>query len=806
MTQSPAATARERDPLVVIDLDSPTANDLTMVGSKAANLAKLRSTGLPVPEGVVVPADADASTAAAEIGRRFSDRAVAVRSSSAVEDLATASYAGQYTTVLEVAGEQAIATAIDRVRESASNPHRRGYRNQATPDMPVLVMPMVEADVAGVIFTTNPVTGDDELVIEAVAGLGEGLVSGEVTPQRWILSDEPQPDQGSEETSLLDAGQVVAITDLAEKVVALMGPHQDIEWAIADGELCLLQSRAITALPVAPDTGQPGPSEIWLRADEHYSGPVRPFEYSVWAPVFEETARKVFEELGAPIETMRYQSFGGWMYLRVVPPMDRGKDDAPPPPPFIFGLFLRLIPLFRAKMKRAASVWSSNLTEQAISDWESTGRDEMRERAKSLRARDREDLDDVGLLRHLDQVMAHLQAASDVHFRLPSLAAFLPMGHLGVVSEELLGWPPERVASLVQGGSSVVGAKSDAFAELVEAIRGDDEAMRRLDEDPVSLLEYAGPGGGALRGFLDEHGHELVGMDMTHPTWAEDPRPLFALVSSHLASDAVEPGESRLASEQLEHDALEVLDATDRENFQAVLDRARRGAHYGDETERDVLDALGLVRYAASEVGRRLFRRALLSDPDDLFFLDLDECRSAIMGDDLRGTVELRRRQFAWALAHPGPERYGPEPPAPPSMRYVPRPARRFMESMMWVMRHIEGAQPEPVSGGDNGAIRGIAASPGRVTGPARIVRDPSQFDRIRPGDVLVCPATIASWSVVFPVISGIVTERGGPLSHPGILAREYGIPAVLAVPGATSMFDDGETITVNGSTGTVET
>lgn len=799
-------TVTELDPKMLVDLDSPEAHRPEEVGSKAANLARMRSSGLPVPPGIVVYPHAPATPAAQAISRYFPEQRLAVRSSSTVEDLATASYAGQYTTVLDVIGARGISDAIEEVRASATDPHQRGYDTAPTTAMPVLVMPLVDADVAGVTFTTNPVSGDQETVIEAVAGLGEGLVSGEATPQRWIVrGGEINSVETADGSALLDETDLDAIVALANRVVSVSGPDQDLEWAIADGELHLLQVRPITALPVAPDTQPPGESEIWLRADENYSGPVRPLEYAVWAPIFEETARKVFDEIGAPIETMRYRNIGGWMYIRTVPPMDRGKDDTPPPSPLILGMAMRLVPQFRRKLKRASQVWSSDLAEKAISDWESGERVQMRETTRRLRAINLELLDDAELLSHLENALTHLQAASDIHFRLPALATFLPMGHLGVLSERLLGWPPDRVATLVQGWSSVVGGKSEALADLVEAIKKDEDARQKLVENPDSLVHHRGSGGQALRGFLTEHGHEIVGMDLTHPTWHEDPRPLIALLRTHLAATSIGPDRSRLTSIDAEHEALDSLEAPDAANFKIVLEQARRGSRYGDETERDVLEAFGLIRYAALEIGRRMNDRHLLPDVDGVFYLDLDECRSGLLGENLTDTVGILRRQFAWAMAHPGPQRYGPVPPAPPSMRYVPRPARRFMESMMWVMSHIEGAQPKITEDADIGGVRGIPSSPGQVTGPARILRDPAQFERIEPGDIVVCPATTASWSVVFGVISGIVTERGGPLSHPGILAREYGIPAVLGVPDATSIISDGQTITVNGHNGTVE-
>jgi len=139
-----------------------------------------------------------------------------------------------------------------------------------------------------------------------------------------------------------------------------------------------------------------------------------------------------------------------------------------------------------------------------------------------------------------------------------------------------------------------------------------------------------------------------------------------------------------------------------------------------------------------------------------------------------------------------------------PSVRWAPGHARPFLEAMVWSMDKMAApTRPEPAG---DGVMVGTAASPGRATGTVRVVRDPSEFDRIQPNDVLVCHCTIAAWSVVFPMVSAIVTEVGGPLSHPGILAREFGIPAVLGVDDATTLLSDGQLVTVDGSSGRVET
>lgn len=785
----------------MIDLDDDEALDACLVGSKAGNLAALRRAGERVPDGLVVLPRADATLAAATAMRRFGDVPLAVRSSSISEDLAAASFAGQYLTVLDVRGPNAITDAIVQVRRSAGNAAARGYGDSGQADMPVLIMPLVPADAAGVAFTVNPVTGDDEIVIDAIPGLAEDLVSGAATPQRWIVAGESSRshDGGPE---AIDAAQAREIATLAQRVAALRGAPQDIEWAIAAGTLYLLQARPITALPVAPLIEVPA-KQTWIREDEHFGRPLRPLEFDVLAPRTDEATRKVFAELGFPVESLRQRLIGGWPYARMVPPMDSGKDSDKAPPALLFGLVIRLVPPLRRRLRRAAEVVESNLCETLVDAWESHIRAELRGRARALRAVDLSELTDAELANHLEVVLASLQEASDHHTRL-GFVSFLEQGRLGVFVDRELGWTPNQTSDLLQGFSAATSKGGRALDALASAIAADPDAVQLLDRDDQALLAHPGPGGIALRDYLDNHGHEIVGFDLSHPTYAEAPQPLLGLVRRRIARGNAVGRDVRADAARAAQRARAAL--ADRpavlERFERLLAGARRARPCNDDTETDVLEALGSIRYVAVEVGRRLAAHQVLPDLDAVSFLQVDELLTALRGGRLEVDIERRRGELRWAQAHPGPRRYGPAPPPQPSLRFVPAWSRPFLEIMMWVMSQLQPAPREAPAGG---ALQGVPASPGRVKGPVRIIRAPDEFHRIRPDDILVCPMTWAAWSVVFPLVSAVVTELGGPLSHPAILAREFGIPAVVSVPDVTSLLRDGQTVTIDGAAGTIE-
>ncbi|MCA1842652.1 MAG: hypothetical protein LC792_05575, partial [Actinobacteria bacterium] len=200
----------------------------------------------------------------------------------------------------------------------------------------------------------------------------------------------------------------------------------------------------------------------------------------------------------------------------------------------------------------------------------------------------------------------------------------------------------------------------------------------------------------------------------------------------------------------------------------------------------------------------RLADAGTLTEVDDVFFLTLAEARQALaQSDDLTGLVGTRRAERTWALAHPGPAGYGP-PPDPPDLSGLPPAALLVHEATAWLFdRIIPSAANDRRQ--DGRVIEGIAASSGRYTGPARVVRHEGELEKVQPGDVLVCPATSPAWSPVFPSIGALVTDTGGILSHAAIIAREFAIPTVVATGNATELFVDGQSVTVDGDAGRVE-
>jgi pyruvate,water dikinase len=259
-------------------------------------------------------------------------------------------------------------------------------------------------------------------------------------------------------------------------------------------------------------------------------------------------------------------------------------------------------------------------------------------------------------------------------------------------------------------------------------------------------------------------------------------------------------------------DARRVLRGRDRSRFDRLLARAEQAYPLRDENVFLTVDApIALVRYAAREAGLRLTRAGALDSVDQAFFCTAEELADAIAAPSAESSglvarARRRRGEHRWALEHPGPPSYGERPAGVPSFRFLPRSVRLPTEAMMWIGEAIVASdvslRTERPGAGE--PLIGIAASDGRYTGPARVVHAESDLTRIRTGDVLVCPCTRPSWSVIFPALGAIVTDTGGALSHPAIIAREHRIPAVVATAHATSMIRDGQRVTVDGRAGTV--
>ncbi|HZG89866.1 MAG TPA: PEP/pyruvate-binding domain-containing protein [Pseudonocardia sp.] len=852
--------------MTVIDLDSPDARRPELVGGKAANLAELRAAGFAVPAGFCVPTDAyravaraarldgvldraqgpgaartallaaavppDVEAAVVAAYAELGDRVpVAVRSSATAEDLPTASFAGQQDTFLNVVGPDAVLDAVRRCWASLWTDRATAYRatngiDGRTVALAVVVQRMVEARVAGVLFTADPVAGTrTRTVIDASPGLGEAVVSGAVNPDR-ITVDEGgvryQPgdkaveiravagggtesvvrDGGADEHALTD-DQVRTLVALGRRVEAHYGAPQDLEWAFdTAGAAWLTQSRPITTLhPVPPPTG-PGPrAYLCVSLAQGLTRPITPMGISVFRVIGATGSRLAFgipaDDLAGPVAMT---VAGGRIFVDATPGLRNAVGRRVMPR--IFDVMeARSAVVLRALLERpefavrTRSPWpfARRVLRAAVRFRVPpqialalvSPRAAVR-RLDRIGARLTDGLPPAGTpVERLDRARALLRRVFPV---LPTVAPAAGAGFLALGLARLLagreldtGAVHQLLRSLPHNVTTVMDLE---LWQVAQRLRGDEASAARIRAG-------AGPLPAPLRreldGFLARHGHRAVAeIDIGVPRWRDDPDYVLGVLANYLrlddpaaAPDATFARGAAAAAAVLDQvvDRVRRRSAVRARLLRWALRRTRALAGLR-ETHKDYLVRLiAEARTELAAIGTDLARRSLLDAAEDIWFLDLAEAGSALAGADHRAVVAGRRAEYDRELRR----------------RHVPR------------ILLSDGTEPEALvsPAAVDGALVGTAASAGEITGVARVVLDPSDA-HLEPGEILVAPSTDPGWTPLFLTAGGLVMEMGGSNSHGAVVAREYGIPAVVGVPDATSLIRTGQRIAVDGAAGLV--
>jgi phosphohistidine swiveling domain-containing protein len=810
---------------MIVPLHGAQARDRALAGGKAAALAELAAAGFPVPEGLVVtsPSDpADALDAAlADLEARFGSAALwAVRSSALAEDLAEASFAGQYDTVLGVPRAE-VASAVRRVWASFAGDRAAQYRRAhgiRETGGAVLVQRLVPASSAGVAFTVDPVTGDaDTVIVEASFGLGESVVAGRVTPDRFVVDKQEgairkrdiAETQRARRPSLSDA-QVTAVAALALRVEAQRGAPVDVEWAVHAGDVYLLQARPITAAGWAPDVDTPIDPRFPIYSNgnvgEVMPGCLTPLSWSNVATPLEQAFRQTQEALG----TMRdvgpgYIVMGYFfhrLYLNVsyfiaatdnAPGGDRrtaleeivgpgAELELPPPPPG----WRHLTPsgMVRAVRMLARFVEMQRTLDAAIRDATAVTEEQRRMAAEGRFEREGvEWLAAAPSPREMLPALVHIRASmlAQVHYaQLRKLTAHWLGDTDGTLAAELVTGIGDLMGALPAAGIDALARLVREDPDLLAAFAEEPED-ERLHERLVASPRFRD----ALADFLRRYGHRGYGEgELRNPRWRERPAEVIALVRPLLAAGTTPAGDIRArqeaAASAARGRALDRLSRLRRGRFLSALEVARRSVAAREQTKDLISRLLDVARQRYRAAARRLVAEGRLGAEDDVFFLLREELLRLGRGEVSRGQVDAlvrrRRRDFERSRTVSVPKIQVGKP------RYT--------------------AAPDTQTAGDR--LTGLGVSPGRVEGAARVVLDPRTGAGILPGEVLVVPVTDLAWTPLFLNAAALVVEVGGTLSHGSIVAREYGIPAVVSVSGATRLIRDGDLLVVDGHQGVV--
>jgi pyruvate,water dikinase len=778
------------------------------------------------------------------------DEAVAVRSSATAEDLAYASFAGQQDTYLNVVGSAPLLDAVRRCWASLWTDRAVSYRNANGIDhrsvaLAVVVQYMIDATAAGVMFTANPVTSSrNETVIDASPGLGEAVVSGAVNPDHFVVDSVGRrivarrlgdkrvmitglPGGGTERRELVDQSaeaclddeQVLQLADLGQQVQRHYGAPQDTEWARdSAGRFWLTQARPITTLYPLPRMHQPGLRVLMcLSLAQGLTRPITPMGIA--------SIRLIGTSVATAIKMPPPQPLAGPPAMHA--PGQRLYMD-------ITGVLRNrlgrraVIAIFGVMEARASAVLKTLVERPEFSILESPGHTVVRHIAGAL-IRNRVPVRVVaGLanpnlayrgiaaterrLRRTLTVPANATASQrldfveqrlgELFFLMPRTFAYAVGGLLMLVASRRLlrdVAEPGELQEVLRGLPHNVTTEMDLkLWEVTEQIRNDEPSRAVFTDLAVADLlqryrDRALPGVAqrGLQAFLRRYGHRAVAeIDLGMPRWSDDPSHLLGVISNYLRLDTADLDPVRQFEAGRARAESMITSLTRRLAERSLvrarmagwtLRRVRQLVGLRESPKFLLIVALGVMREQLKEVGRQLAAAGRIDHVDDVFFLDLGDARRGLAGEDLRAWVAEQRATYQQELRR----------------RHIPR------------LLLSDGTEPEAVAAelagtaGTDGALAGSPASTGTVTARARVVLDPVGA-HLEPGEILVAPSTDPGWTPLFLTAGGLVMEMGGSNSHGAVVAREYGIPAVVGVPEATHKIETGQLITVDGAAGLV--
>jgi pyruvate,water dikinase len=830
------------------------------LGGKARALWNLGRAGFPVPRWLAVlpgaftrsvqldPAKlADADTAmtalsgitlapelAEELVRMLGGVAPdgklwAVRSSAADEDGGEHSFAGQLESYLEVPSDEVAMRVADVWRSGFSRrvfSYRRERGLPLPPPLPsVIVQAQIPADLAGVAFSADAVSGRRKVaVVAAVRGLGEQLVSGAVNADTFKINLAGQVIERALEDSkkpVLSDDQAVAIAGLARKAEAHFGRPQDIEWAMADGNLFMLQSRPITSLGQIADPDST--LLVWDNSNisESYCGVTTPLTYSFARYIYEEVYWQFCRLLGVPESRLEVNAdlFGRMLGLI------RGR------------IYYSMLDWYRALALLPGFAFNRQFMEQMMGVKESMPSELVRQFEEiGLGAR-------LGDLLHLFSTVVGLVVASirmpkvkrrfqarvqralqppsrplesyradeltayyrDIERQLltrwdaPMVNDFFAMVYFGVLRKLCASWlgtGGESLANdLVSGTGGMVSTEPARRVEEMAAIASSHpklvETLTTAPPQEALAIALAHPQlGKSLAEYFELFGDRCMEeLKLESPTLREEPEALLRSVGRLAGVRGGAPRtryDARGAAEKRVQRALagKILR---RWFFTRILRKARQYVRDRENLRLDRTRLFARIREIFKALGAKFVADNVLERPRDIFFLTVQEALAFVEGTavttDLKALVALRCREFE-------------------AFRVGPPPADRFeTRGVVYVGNPFQSSGKLACASGQTAT--GLACCPGIVRGPARVVRDPRGVT-MTPGEILVAERTDPGWVMLFPSAAGLIVEHGSLLSHSAIVARELGLPAVVAVNGATEWLVTGDLVELDGATGLV--
>ena len=794
---------------------------------------------------------------ALETGWKWLDQQpVAVRSSATAEDLPYMSFAGQQDTYLNVLGNEALLEAVVKCWSSLWTARAIGYRtrNQIPHNevsLSVIVQQMVQSRSSGVLFTANPLTGlRSEVVIDATFGLGEALVSGQVEPDHYIVDMESKdirekflgsklvniesvPD-GGVKTTTQGASDLQAVPDDVIHQLATTGKQiekvydfpQDIEWAWADDKIYILQSRPITSLFPIPVVSESDQLHVYFSfgAVQGLLEPMTPLGQDAIRLIFaggsslfgfgnrnqhtQGVIKIAGDRLWGDMTGVIRHPIGAKLAPKVFPGVEPGSLNALEQilsDPKIaagsgqlrFRTFVRLIKFGLRMLRRM--IHFARHPEDKAKEIKQAYQDnilllEEKYRPPAGKANDLE---------------TNIKLFREIYYAFPyavpeimggALPGLIPLLALSKFSKELHG-SNDLAMELTRGLPNNVTTKMDlALWDTAKTIKANATAYDALKSTPAEDLsqqylknQLPDQAKNAIGEFLTQYGMRGLGeIDIGRPRWRENPTQILKTIQSYLQieDESLAPDAVFHRGEIQAEKALETLKSLASQTFggkfkakmiEALVRRLRALGGLRESPKFYIIQMMGIMRQSMLDLGQELVTQGKLTQPDDLFFLYLDELEDFSKGELTEWELLIRQRR----------DSYNREMLRKQIPRMLVSDGRTFYEGM--TTHDLE-----------DGSFKGSPVSPGVVEGTVKIVFNPHQA-HLLPGEILVCPGTDPAWTPLFLAASGLVMEVGGLMTHGAIVAREYGIPAVVGVNQATEIFHDGDRIRINGSTGLIE-
>lgn len=774
-------------------------------------------------EEVAVPEELAAAITRA-LGRHGEQAAYAVRSSATAEDLPTASFAGQQDTYLNVMGVTAVLQHVSRCWASLFTERAVAYRQRngidhRTVHMAVVVQRMVFPHAAGVLFTADPVTGNRKVAsVDAGFGLGEALVSGLVNPDVFKVRDgeivskviaakqravhalpaggtrEVAVDAQRQEQPALTDAQAVRLAEVGRRIEAHFGRPQDIEWCLVDDGFQIVQSRPITTLfPIPESDDQENHVYVSVGHQQMMTDAMKPLGLSMWqltamAPMHAAGGR-LFVDVARRLATPA--SRAGLLDLM-------GKGD-----PLVRDA-LETVLAQDGFVPSLPDVGPGGLPGRGAADPIETDPavvTELIERSRtSIAALEHDIRSKTGPALFdflLEAFEEHKRVLSDP---LSIQAIMAGMEATWWLNDQLREWLGEKNAAdtlTLSAPDNITSEMGLALLDVADVIRPHPEVVAFLEgvQDEGFLDELAKLTGGAeardaIEAYLDRYGMRCVGeIDITRPRWRERPSTLVPVILDNVR--LFEPGaaerrfeQGRRKAREKEQDVLARLRALpdgDRkaDETKRMIDRVRTFIGYREYPKYGIIARYFVYKTALMEEAHRLVQAGVLPEPEDSFYLTFQEFHAVARSHQVDQRLVQRRKD-----AFRSYERLTP-----------PRVLTSDGEAVTGAYRR-DDVPP--------GALTGLPVSAGTVEGRARVILDMAEAD-LEAGDILVTTFTDPSWSPLFVGIAGLVTEVGGQMTHGAVIAREYGLPAVVGVDRATRLIEDGRRIRVHGTDGYVE-